>query len=160
MIRQQIGDLLEIEDDGRFFYVVILTNIVMFGGNIVFAHHTDGTRYTPEKIIANRKGFNVCADLLWPKKEGNVTRINKFTELSEFWLTKYAKGIEVNPKGFKEWLIYRIDDLCKPVERYRQLPSKYRGAMDHQTVGFGVLARMILAKHSPNQNRYIDYIDG
>ena len=42
MIRQQVGDLLEIEYEGKYYYVVVLTKIVSFGGNIVFAHHTDG----------------------------------------------------------------------------------------------------------------------
>jgi len=37
MIRQQLGDLLEICFEDRYYYLVVLTKIVMFGGNIVFA---------------------------------------------------------------------------------------------------------------------------
>ena len=44
MIQQRIGDLLEIEEDGKFFYVVVLTKVVMFGGNILFAFHSDGKK--------------------------------------------------------------------------------------------------------------------
>jgi hypothetical protein len=44
MIQQKVGDLLEIQYEGKYYYVVVLTKIVMFGGNTVFAHHTDGGR--------------------------------------------------------------------------------------------------------------------
>ena len=50
MIRQQVGDVLEIEYEGRCFYVVILTRIVMFGGNVVFAYHNDGQKMSLGEI--------------------------------------------------------------------------------------------------------------
>ena len=39
MIQQRIGDLLEIDEGGKYFYVVVLSKVVMFGGNILFAFH-------------------------------------------------------------------------------------------------------------------------
>ena len=42
MIQQRIGDLLEIEEGGQYFYVVVLSKVIMFGGNILFAFHNEG----------------------------------------------------------------------------------------------------------------------
>ena len=64
MIQQRPGDLLEIKIDSAFFYVVVLTNIVQFGGNIVFAFHTDGSRRMVSEFDPKKSGFNVCTDLL------------------------------------------------------------------------------------------------
>jgi hypothetical protein len=92
MIRQQIGDLLEIQFGGTFSYVIVLTKIVMFGGNIVYAYHTDGKRYELEELLTNHAGFNVCTDLRLPKREGVVARIHRFEDVAQFWRTKFAKA--------------------------------------------------------------------
>ena len=84
MIQQQVGDLLEVEEDGQTFYVVVLTRVVMFGGNILFAFHTNGEGQTAGSLGPTHSGFNICADLLWPKKEGRVTRLPKFTDVAPF----------------------------------------------------------------------------
>ena len=70
MIHQQPGDLLEIEFEGRWYYLVVLTKIVMFGGNIVFAFHGDGSQRSLDSLTGTAPGFNICTDLLLPKKQG------------------------------------------------------------------------------------------
>jgi hypothetical protein len=72
MIRQQVGDLLEVKFEGKFVYLVVLTKIVQFGGNIVFAHHSDGSPRSLDFLHLNRKGFNISTDLLLPKREGSL----------------------------------------------------------------------------------------
>src|SRR5438105_4020101 len=92
MIRQAPGDLLEIELEGKFYYVVVLTNIVMFGGNIVFAFHGDGSRRDSDSLTEAAPGFNICTDLLMPKKYGAVRRLRHFRAVSSFWRTHLVKG--------------------------------------------------------------------
>jgi len=157
VIRQQIGDLLEFEYEGRFYYIVVLTKIVMFGGNIVFAHHTDGTRCLFADVNLKRKGFNICTDLLFPKREGKVRRIHRYEDISEFWMTKYAKGTNEYRRGHraKEWYVYHINDLRNHIGRFRRLPRKYRSAMDHATFSFDRTAQLILDKYTPDKNEHL-----
>lgn len=157
MIRQQVGDLLEIEWDGGFYYVVVLTKIVQFGGNIVFAHHTDGERVAKEEILSRGKGFNVCTDLLLAKKEGSVRRIHRFDDVSRFWLTRFAKYCHEHRPGrtAEEWFIYDIEDLGAEVARVRDMPREYREAMDSATSSFDLVAEKILASYTPDQNRFL-----
>ena len=157
MIRQQIGDLLEIEYEGGFYYVVVLTRRVLFGGNIVFAHHTDGTRKDRDHVLAHRQGFNVCTDLLLPKKEGVVTRLHTYDDVSEFWLTKYAKYCHEHRLGRKaeEWFIYDIEDLGTEIARTREMPRELREAMDSEMSSFDLVAGKIRAGYTPDQNPFL-----
>jgi len=161
MIRQQVGDLLEVEFEGKFYYIVVLTKRVMFGGNIIFAFHTDGNRKSVEEVVAHRKGFNVCTDLLLPKKEGVVTRLHRFKDVSDFWLTKYAKLTNEYRPGHKakEWFIYRIDDVGgSHIARLRRLPREYREAMDNAAFSFDLVGEMILKSYTPDQNPFLQSV--
>ena len=158
VIRQLAGDLLEIEWDDGFFYVVVLTKIVQFGGNIVFAHHTGGQQLAAEEIVDSRKGFNVCTDLLLPKKEGVVRRLHRHEDVSTFWLTQYAKYCHEHRPGRKaeEWFIYDIKDLRTEIARVREMPQAYREAMDSGTYSFDLVAEKILAGYTPDQNQFLE----
>jgi hypothetical protein len=113
MMHQQIGDLPQIEEGGKYFYVVVLTKVVMFGGNILFVFHTNGDKRDVGSLAPGCSGFNICADLLLPKREGRVIRLHRFESLTPFWRSKYAKTTPENRLGVKakEWFIYNIHDL-------------------------------------------------
>ena len=84
MIQQRIGDLLEIDEGGKYFYVVVLSKVVMFGGNILFAFHNEGQRREVSSLTSDCGGFNICADLLLPKREDRVTRLHRYEELARY----------------------------------------------------------------------------
>src|SRR3954452_9567470 len=115
MVQQQIGDLLEIEEGGLSFYVVVLTKRVMLGGSILFGFHNDGRKCRFSNLSQNSSGFNICADLLLPKREGRVTRLHRYAEVGPFWRSNYAKATVEYRRGVKakEWFIYDISDLSK-----------------------------------------------
>jgi hypothetical protein len=157
MIQQRVGDLLEIEFEARWYYVVVLTKVVMFGGNIVFAYHSDGGRSMLPNLDPAR-GFNVCTDLLLPKRTGAVARIHRFPDVASFWRTKYTKSCFAHMKGekAKAWFIHRIDDLSgDEIERVQNLTPEYRAAMDSGCFSFDLTAEMILAGYTPEQNEHI-----
>src|SRR5262245_51334875 len=134
MIQQRVGDLLEVEFEGRWYYVVVLTKIVMFGSNIIFAFHTDGGQRPLANLLDASRGFNICSDLLMPKREGGVRRMHQFEDVSRFWLTKYVKSCTVVAKDAKAttWFIHRIDDLAGPeIDHVHLLTPEYRAAMDN-----------------------------
>ena len=71
----------------------------MFGGNIVFAYHNDGKKMQLDDFKETNKGFNICTDLLWVKKQGLVTRIGKYANVDGFFKTKFMKGCREIKKG-------------------------------------------------------------
>jgi hypothetical protein len=157
MIQQRIGDLLEIEEGGKYFYVVVLTKVVMFGGNILFAFHNEGKKCEASSFGPGSSGFNICADLLFPKREGRVARLHHYDDLTPFWRSKYVKGTNEYRLGVKakEWYIYKVDDLQRHIARVAKLTPEYRNAMDHDCHSFDLVAGKVLARYTPDQNEHI-----
>ena len=154
MIRQQVGDILEIHFEGKWFYLVVLSKVVMLGGTIVFAFHNDGARLHVDTLLAMKDGFNICTDLLLPKKVGTVTRIAKVADTAPFFRTRYSKGTNnVDPSGKADrWYIYRLDDLRQHIAVVRRLSREHRGAMDHCTYSFDLACEKILSRYLPEQD--------
>jgi hypothetical protein len=158
MIQQRIGDLLEIEEGGQYFYVVVLSKVVMFGGNILFAFHNEGQRREVSSLTSDYSGFNICADLLLPKREGRVTRLHRYEDVSPFWRSKYVKASNEHRLGVKakEWFIYNIDDLGgQHIARIAKLTPEYREAMDSGCHSFDLVEGKVLARYTPDQNKHI-----
>ncbi|MBX7106381.1 MAG: hypothetical protein K1X57_20050 [Gemmataceae bacterium] len=155
MIQQRIGDLLEIEEGGKYFYVVVLTKVVMFGGNILFAFHNEGRKREISSLAPNGGGFNICADLLLPKREGRVTRLHRYRDVTAFWRSKYAKSTsEFRPVvKSKDWFIYNLGG--QHIARVAHLTSEYRVAMDAACYSFDLVAGKVLAGYTPDQNQHI-----
>jgi hypothetical protein len=136
----------------------VLTKIVMFGGNIVFAFHTDGRKQKLGELLANEKGFNVCTDLLLPKRAGEVTRLHHLENVSRYWRTRFAKATVEFRRGAKakEWFIYKIDQLeGEPIARVSELNAEYRQAMDNGCYSFDMVAEKIQQSYTPDQNEHI-----
>ncbi len=158
MIQQRIGDLLQIEEDGQYFYVVVLTTVVMFGGNVLFAFYNDGKKREASSLTPESSGFNICADLLLPKREGRVTRLHRFDDLAPFWRTKYVKATHEHRLGVraKEWFIYDIDDLeGKYIARVAKLSPEYCEAMDSGCHSFDLVVGKVLSRYAPDKNQHI-----
>jgi hypothetical protein len=157
MIQQQPGDLLEIEFEGKFYYLVVLTKIVMFGGNIVFAFHGDGTQRSPESLAPAAAGFNICTDLLLLKKQGAVRRLSRFPDTSAFWRSRLVKSTSEYRLGHKakEWYIYSVDDLRNHIQRRSSMPPQYATAMDSGMHAFDLVADKILEGYTPDKNRFL-----
>jgi hypothetical protein len=158
MIQQRVGDLLQIEEDGMCFYVVVLTKVVMFGGNVLFAFHNDGKKRDFSSLTQESSGFNICADLLRPKREGRVSRLHRFDDLAPFWRTKYAKATHEHRPGVKakHWFIYDIDALGQGhIARVVNLSPEYREAMDSGCHSFDLVVGKVLSRYTPDQNEHI-----
>jgi hypothetical protein len=157
MIQQKPGDLLEIEFEGKFYYLVVLTKIVMFGGNIVFAFHGDGSQRSPDSLGDTAPGFNICTDLLLPKKQGAVRRLGRVPDVSVFWRTRFVKGTNEYRRGQKarEWYIYSVDDLRNHIQRRTSMPREYAEAMDDGMYSFDHVASRIHDGYTPDKNPFL-----
>lgn len=158
MIRQQIGDLLEVQEDRKYYYIVVLTKVVMFGGNIVFAFHNDGELRELENLRVSDGGFNICSDLLLAKREKRVRRLHRFADVSPFWRTSYVKATnQISPgKKANHWYISRTDQLgCDFIDRVTELTPEYRKAMDSGCHSFDLVAMKVLRRYTPDQNEHL-----
>lgn len=157
MIRQQVGDILEIQFDGLWWYVVVLSKVVMLGGTIVFAFYNDGLKQDIQTLFESTDGFNICTDLLLPKKAGVVTRVGKVTDTAPYFKTRYAKGTNSTRLDVKadRWYIYRLDDLRHHIAVVRRLSGEYKRAMILSTYSFDLVCEKILARYSPEQDSRI-----
>jgi hypothetical protein len=157
MIQQRPGDLLEIEFEGGFFYLVVLTRIVMIGGNIVFAFHGDGSRLHADSLVSTAPGFNICTDLLMPKKLGVVRRLTRLNDVTGFWRTRLVKNTSEYRLGHKAqvWFISSVDDLRTPIERRESMPPEFASAMDGGMHAFDLVVEKIRAGYTPEQNRFL-----
>ena len=160
MIRQQVGDILEIHYEGNWFYIVVLTKIVMFGGNIIFAFHNRGKKISIDELLSNNEGFNVIADLILVKRKDAVQRIGKVDDVEKYFTTNYLRGSftdkELKHRGY--WFIYEVSDLRNCIAKVKRLRGKYKNAMDCVTYPFPTVAKMVLNNYKPTKNNYL-YLD-
>lgn len=161
MIHQRPHDLLEIYLDGQYYYLVVLTKIVLFGGNIVFGFHGDGTKQDSEDLLLQQQptGFNCCVDLLYAKKHGEVKRIAAITVPERYWLTKFAKSpIKLGDSGDRVWgwKIYSIHDLQKVKKLKFIVGKKYKQAMDNSCAGFGFYTQLVERKYLLGQSVFLN----
>ena len=157
MTRHLPGDLLEVEFEGKFYYLVVLTKIVMFGGNIVFAFHGDGSQCSSDSLADTAAGFNICTDLMLPEKQGTVRLLRRFPNVSAFWRTRLVKSTNEYRLGHKakEWYIYSVDDLRNYIERRSSMPPEHAEAMDGGMYSFDLVASKILEGYVPGKNRFL-----
>jgi hypothetical protein len=129
----------------------------MFGGNIVFAFHGDGSERSPDSLTPVAPGFNICTDLLLPKKQGTVRRLSRFVDTSAFWRTRLVKSTNEYRLGHKarEWYIYRVDDLRNHIERRSAMPPQYAAAMDGGMYAFDMVASKVLEGFTPDKNPFL-----
>jgi len=154
MIRQQIGDILEIRFENNWFYLVILTKIILFGGNLVFAFHNDGKQMRRDELLQLKDGFNICTDLLLQKRAGLVQRIGKVEDVDPYFKTRYIKSTDPIGKGVKakNWYIHHLDDNYNNHIVVEKLTDEFKHAMDSGTHSFNLVANKILCRYTPDQD--------
>jgi|TARA_R110001599_G_scaffold352451_3_gene587351 hypothetical protein len=157
MIQQRPGDILEVEYEDKFYYLVVVTKIFMFGGNIVYAFHGSGSKIDNFCASARLDGFNICTDLLLPKKEGSVTRIGKVDDPKEFLTSSLIKGCHEHRPGktAEEWWISTVDSPSEYIARVKSLTLEQSKAMDSGMYSFDLTAKKILESYTPNKNMFI-----
>ena len=159
MIRKQPNDYLEVIFEEKYFYIVVLSKVVMFGGSLIFPFHTDGSRQNVEELLHHPrpKGFNCCTDLTLAKRRGRVRRIDKLEHVEKFWKSKLLKQPHALQLGdpVPYWHIYSIENFGEPIKTVKWMRKKFRNAIDRTTTSFDVTAEYILEGYSPDQNPFL-----
>ncbi len=156
MVQQRPGDVLEIKFEGGWYYVVVVTKRFMFGGNIVYAFHGDASRQ--ENFVADPglPGFNICTDLLLPKKTGIVTRIAKVADPEDYLKSPLIKNCNEYRPGYKatRWWISTVTDPRTTIAIVDKLSPEQCLAMDSGMISFDLVVKKILSGYTPDQNPF------
>lgn len=157
MIQQRPGDVLEIAFEDRWYYLVVITKIVWFGGNIIYAFHSDGKKRHDFVASQNLSGFNICTDLLLPKKEGIVKRIGKVEDVKKYLVSNLIKACQEYRPGYKatEWWISTIDNPSENIARVKKMSKEQAIAMDNGTSSFDLVTKKIIDGYTPDKNPFI-----
>ena len=159
MISQRPGDVLEVFYEDSWYYLVVITKIFAFGGNIIYAFHGDGEKLDGFVASPELSGFNICTDLLHPKKEGVVKRIGKVECPEDYLVTNLIKSCSEYRKGkkAKEWWLCTVEPPRKHVARVTRLTKKQSMAMDSGMFDFDLTASKIRESYTPNKNPFINH---
>jgi len=157
MISQRPGDVLEVRYEGSWCYLVVVTRIFMFGGNVVYAFHSDGSRIENFEPNPDLSGFNICTDLLLPKKEGEVNRIGKVDDPIRYRVSDLIKDCHEHVPGqiAKRWFLSRFDNLGGGDKIVRSLSKRQALAMDSGMYSFDLVVEKILSSYTPDKNPFI-----
>jgi hypothetical protein len=121
MIQIKQGDVIAIKQKGHFYYAIILSRIIYFGGNLVYAFHTksDNLLTLKELIHKETRGFNAIVDFIFAKREKRITKLGQIENLSKYREHKYYKATH-QTRGKAEFWFVSSDDF-KEVKRTEQL---------------------------------------
>lgn len=85
MIKIFPGDLLQISENNRFYYVIVLDKVHFFGGQLCFAlYRTSETPLNPSEVLQEPlEGFYDTVDFIWAKREKRIERIAKKLDIDK-----------------------------------------------------------------------------
>src|SRR5205085_102663 len=110
MIRLLPADLVAISSGGRYFYVVILSAIRLFGGNWSYVFHraSESPLATDEILGGPQEGFHAFVDFIWAKREDRITRLARKIDVSLYPSSGFLKGTNTHKGTAKLWFIYDL----------------------------------------------------
>lgn len=123
MVQLKQGDVIAIEQKGHYYYAVILSRIIYFGGNLVYAFHTksDNLLTLKELIQKEPKGFNAIVDFIFAKREKRIIKLGQIEDLSKYRKYMYYKTTHQIKGKANLWFIR--NDSFKDIERKEVLNS-------------------------------------
>ncbi len=157
MIRQSPGDVLEICFEDRWICLVVVTKIFMFGGNIVYVFHGDGSRIEGFAPSPELPGFNICTDFILPKREGQVNRITRVPDPMAYLVSNLVKSCHEHELGqtAKRWFLSKVQDPNTTYKTVRRLSKTQAMAMDSGMYSFDLTVEKALAGYTPDKNPFI-----
>ena len=93
MIKLKEGDVIAFKRGDRYYYAVVITPIIMFGGNLVYAFHmtTDDLISLAELLKRQTSGFNAVVDFILAKREKRIIKLGSIKNPQQFRKTQYFK---------------------------------------------------------------------
>lgn len=126
MIRLKPGDVVAFKHKNTYYYAVILSKNILFGGGIIFAFYLTSKQLLSleEFIQEEREGFNVIVDFIYAKREHRITKIGTISGFEKFLKYKYFKHTHPFQGKAPVWFIY--DENRKLIKRVSYLSEEQK----------------------------------
>ena len=101
------GDLIGIEDNGKYYYYLVLSKSALFGCQWSYAFHiTSDSLLTESEILSSKGGFRALVDFIDQRRANKVIKISKQIDM-----LPYAKETKLKARidtygGGHQWFIY------------------------------------------------------
>jgi hypothetical protein len=151
MIRFKPGDMIAYRWDERYHYAVVLTKLILFGGNLVHAFYrtTDNLLTAEELLQGDAAGFNAIVDFIWAKRQGRIFKLGAVQDYERFRTSQYFKSTHWHLPAPASWWIYdEHDELIRATEELteaeKMLPNWY-------TIDDSLLSSYIKSRWAPGK---------
>jgi hypothetical protein len=151
MIRISPGDVVAFRWDDQYHYAVVLTKIIMFGGNLVHAFYrtTDNLLAADELLRDFPDGFNAVVDFIFAKRQGRIFKVGAAHDYERFRTGKYFKSTHWHLPKARSWWIY--DERGKQVRVTEQLTEAEKRLPNWYTMDDSMLSRLIKSRWAPDK---------
>jgi len=152
MIRIYPGDLIAISVSGKYYYVLVLDRIRLFGGNWTFAfHRTSDQLLSSEEILSRPQlGFHAFVDFIWAKREDRITRIAKQINVEPYDHVQYLKNTHTTKGKATTWFIY--DRQFNEIKRTSELTEEEKRAPLEERIDDTIMADCVDRKWTPEKD--------
>ena len=102
------GDLISIEEDGKFYYFLILSRSAFFGCQWCYAFHLTSEKLETEESILSTfgEGLHMLVDFIDERRENRVIKVSKKIDTSNYQNKQNLKAKIKEPNGTFRWYIY------------------------------------------------------
>ena len=155
MIQIYPGDLLQIlAENNRFYYVIILEKISLFGGQFCFAlYRTSETPIESTELMKGPlEGFYETVDFIWAKREKRVTRIAKKLDVEklnsavQYFIHSFGA---FKKKDASQWGI--VDRKRNSVKTIYTVTDEEKKYPSNHCIGYNSLLKLIDSRYAPEK---------
>lgn len=128
MISLRPGNIIAFEFDNKYYYCLILTKIILFGGNLVYSFHLSSDKLLTLDDLLKRKppGFNAIVDFIFAKQEKRLHTVGTIKDYKDYWKYKFFKLTSTITGQAKSWEVYDANlKSIKNVEKLSEEEKKY-----------------------------------
>ena len=111
MMQSRPRDLFAIQENGRYYYCLVLSKQIMAGGQLVYAFYfTSESLATANELLNDHSdGFHCVTDLIAAKREGTLVKISSNVQVDRFDNVAYFRQDGPNFGPDRTWAIWDRD---------------------------------------------------
>ena len=161
MIQLRLGDVIAFKSDDKYYYAIIITKIILFGGNLIYTFHLKTNKLlSMEEVIGSKNnGFTAIVDFIFAKKEDRIVKVGHISDYERYWEKRFFKQsndvwkLILKKKELpKIWYIY--DEKGNEVKKVKRLMQEEIQYPLHIRIDDKKLSELINIDWQPTQLAY------
>jgi hypothetical protein len=153
MIRISPGDLLQISNDGKFFYALVLDKIRLFGGQLAFGFYQVSTEPLAADEVLSKpfEGFYETVDFINANREKRLERIAKHIDVTQWsrQVTFFKQTFTLKGKASEWWI---CDRNYHKIKRTPTLTEEEKRYPFSHCIGIKLMLKQIEQRWSPEND--------